>query len=81
MIVDDNMTLVVVKIVILNQLGVLFGIKLQYSSSSNSASDKNGKCVNLLGGWKKDQTFLEILGPIIASWQSLANWMPASMGK
>ena len=43
-------------------------------------SDKNRKRVNLLEGWKENQTFPEILGLIVSSWRSSSGQMIESMG-
>ena len=50
------MTLVVVKIVTLNQCGVIWN-KITVVAAM-LLSDKNGKCVNLLGGGKKIRHYL-----------------------
>ena len=70
------MNLVVVKIVTLNQCGVIWNKITEVAAMLPVISDKTGKRVNLLGQWKKDQTFLEILGSIAPRWQSSAGWMP-----
>ena len=55
------MTLVIVKIVTLNKCGVIW-YKITVVAAMLLVVKKN--CVELLGGWKEAQTFLEILGPI-----------------
>ena len=56
------MTLVVVKIVTLNQCKVVWN-KITVVAAMLLVIKKRIN-VDLLGGWKEDQTFLKILGPI-----------------
>ena len=40
-------------------------LQCDYSSSTSAAIVNRRKCVDLLGRWKEDQTFLKIPSPIL----------------
>ena len=71
------MTLVVVKIIFLNQCRVIWN-KI---TALLLVIKKKKKRVNYLGGWKEDQPFLGILGSVVPSRRSSVGWMPKRMGR